>query len=217
MMPTSDPPCELEISRADLAQALRIVARAIGKHPGDVSFRFKDGCLSIEANNTAADAPARGAWPRQIFVSKWWVRRLASRLPAGDPVHLRVDAGRIYANRFSQPYAWTAREQPVPDQAPKSDEHRMILKAALILDAARILKPLRVETLAVENLVSEALERGSSSWSRGIVAWSEEEKKMGTLIEKSWMKLAPFGVGIFDSHRLVDTTIRDAWKTDQEK
>jgi len=213
----SDPQYELDVSRGDLAQALKIVARAIGEHPGDASFRFKDGCLSIEANNTVADAPARGTWPLPIFVSTWWVRRLARRMPAGDPIYLRVDAGRLYANRYSEPCAWTAREQPAPDEAPTSDEDRMILKAALILEAARILKPLRVGTLAVESLVSEALERGTSSWSRGIVAWAEEEKKMGALIEKAWIKLAPFGVGMPDIHRLVDKTIRDAWKTDQEK
>jgi hypothetical protein len=69
----------------------------------------------------------------------------------------------------------------------------------------------------VEGLVSEALARGTSSWSRGIVAWSEEEKKMRIIVENAWMKLAPFGVGMPDIRRLVDKTLRDAWKTNQEK
>ena len=60
MMQPSDPQHELEVSRADLTQALRIVARAIRKFSGDASLRFEDGCLSIEADNTVADAPARG-------------------------------------------------------------------------------------------------------------------------------------------------------------
>ena len=210
-MTTSDPQYELDVSRGDLAQALKIVARAIGTHPGYASFRFKDGCLSIEANNTAADAPARGTWPLPIFVSTWWVRRLARRLPAGDPIHLRVDAGRLYANRYSEPCGWTPREQAAPTEQSTIDEN------LLISEAAWILKPLRIERPAVQRLVSEALARGTSSWSRGIVAWSEEERKMGTIIEKAWMKLAPFGVGMPDIHRLVDKTIRDAWKTDQEK
>ena len=46
MTPPSDPPYELEVARADLAQALKTVARAIGKQPGDACFRFEDG-LSI--------------------------------------------------------------------------------------------------------------------------------------------------------------------------
>src|ERR1019366_8913715 len=112
MMPPSDPLYELAVSRADLAQALKIAGRAIRKRPLDTSFRFEDGCLSIEAGNTVAHAPARGTWPLPIFVGASWVRRLAKRLPAGDPIHLRVDAGRLYANRYSEPCGWTPREQP---------------------------------------------------------------------------------------------------------
>src|SRR2546422_194073 len=107
MMPSSDPPYELEVSRADLAQALKIVARAIGKRPGDVSFRFENGFLSIEAANTEVNSPARGTWPLQIFVGGSWVRWLAKHMPADDPVHLRVDSGRLYANRYSEPCAGT--------------------------------------------------------------------------------------------------------------
>ena len=211
MRPPSYPPYELEVSRADLAQALKTVARAIGKHPGDASFRFEDGCLSIEAGNTVADAPARGTWPLPIFVSTCWVRRVARRVPAGDPIHLRVDAGRLYANRYSEPCTGTPSERPAPTEQSAIDEN------VLISAAAWILKPLRVERPAVESLVSEALARGTSSWSRGVVAWSEEEKKMRIIVENAWMKLAPFGVGMPDIRRLVDKTLRDAWKTNQEK
>ena len=210
-MTTSDPQYELDVSRADLAQAIKIVARAIGKHPGDARFHFKDGCLSIEANNKAADAPARGTWPLPIFVSTWWVRTLARRMPAGDPIHLRVDAGRLYANRYSESCSWTPREQAAPAEQSAIDEQ------LLISVAASILEPLRVERAAVESLVAEALARGTSSWSRGVVAWSEEEKKMGAIIEQAWMRLAPFGVGMPDIRRLVDQALHDAWKTNQAK
>jgi hypothetical protein len=87
----------------------------------------------------------------------------------------------------------------------------------LISEAALILTPLRVGRPAVEQLVDEALARGTSSWSRGVVAWAEEEKKMRMIVEKAWMKLAPFGVGMTDIRRLVDKTLHDAWKTDREK
>jgi hypothetical protein len=210
MMP-SDPPYQLEVSRAHLAQVLKIVARAIGKNPGDACFRFADGLLSIEASNTSADAPARGTWPLPIFVSTWWVRRVAMRMPTGDPIHLRVDAGRLYANRYSETCAGTRREQPV------SPELSAIGENLLISDAALILKPLRVGRPAVEQLVTEALARGTSSWSRGVVAWAAEEKKMRMIVENAWMKLAPFGVGMTDIRQLVDKTLRDAWKTNQEK
>ena len=211
MMPSSDPPYELEAFRVDLTQALKIVARAIGRLPVDASLRFEDGRLSIEARDTVADAPASGTWPLSIFVGGSWVRRLAKRMPAGDPIRLRVDAGRLYANRYSEPCSGAPREQPAPT------ERSAINEEVLISAAAGILEPLRVERLAVENLVAEALAGGTSSWSRGIVAWSEEEKKMRMIVEKAWMQLAPFGVGMPDIHRLVDKTIRDAWKTSLEK
>jgi hypothetical protein len=132
-------------------------------------------------------------------------------VPAGDPIHLRVDAGRLYANRYSEPCAGTPSERPALTEQSAIDEN------VLISAAAWILKPLRVERPAVESLVSEALARGTSSWSRGVVAWSEEEKKMRIIVENAWMKLAPFGVGMTDIRRLVDKTLHDAWKTDREE
>ena len=105
MTPHSDPPYELEVSRADLAQALKTVVRTIGKRLGDGSLRFENGCLSIEAANTMAETPARGIWPVPIFVGNSWVRQIARKMPAGDPIRLRVAEGRIYANRYSEPCA----------------------------------------------------------------------------------------------------------------
>jgi len=116
MMPPPEPPYELEVSRADLAQALKFVVRAIGKRPGDASLSFQDGSLSIEPANTMADATARGTWPHPIFVSASWIRGMAKVLPAGDPIHLRVDAGRLYANRYSQP--WSAWEKWIRHRGP---------------------------------------------------------------------------------------------------
>jgi hypothetical protein len=199
MMPPSDPPYKLEVSRADLAQALKTVARAISKHPGDASLRFEDGCLSIEVGNTSADAPARGTWPLPIFVSAWWARRVARRMPAGDPIRLRADAGRLYANRYSEACSGTPREQPAPTEQSAIDEN------VLISAAAWILKPLRVERPAVESLVSEALARGTASW-------SVEEKQMMAIVAKAWALLAPMGVETRDIRRLVDNAVRNAWK-----
>ena len=211
MTPHSDPTYKLEVSRADLAQALKTVARAIGKHSSDACFHFEDGSLSIEVDTTVANAPARGTWPLPVFVGVSWVRRVARRMPAGDPIHLRVDGGRLYTNRYSIPCSDTRQEQTALPELSAIDENLLISEAALILN------PLRIERPAVESLVSEALVRGTSSWSRGVVAWAEEEKKMRKIVENAWMKLAPFGVGMPDIRRLVDKTLRDAWKTNQEK
>jgi hypothetical protein len=127
----------------------------------------------------------------------------------GDPISLRVEQESLHANRFSGPCSGASNERS-PASWSLDDEADL-----LIQEAARILKPLRIERSVVEGLVAEALARGTSLWSRGIVAWSEEEKKMRTIVEKAWMRLAPFGVGMSDIHRLVEETIRDAWKTNR--
>jgi hypothetical protein len=199
MMPSSDPPYRLEVSRTDLAQALKIISRAVGKRQGDASFRFHDGRLSIEADNTAAGVPARGTWPLPIFVGSSWIRRLARRMPAGDPLHLRVDEGRLHANRYSEPCAWTPREQLAPAEPLPIDEN------LLIQEAARILKPLRIRRSHLEELVSEARARGT-------VSWSVEEKKMIAIVAKAWVLLAPLGVETSEIRRLVDNAVRNAWK-----
>ena len=58
MIPPSNPVYQLKVSPADLASALKIVARAIGKRPGDVSLRLANNSLIIDAGITAADVPA---------------------------------------------------------------------------------------------------------------------------------------------------------------
>jgi hypothetical protein len=199
MKTPSDSPYKLEVARAELAQALKIVARAIRKRPGDARLRFGNGCLSIEAYNTKADTPARGRWPLPIFVGTSWVSRLAKRLPDGDTIHLRIDSGKLYANRFSEPCDWTPRQQPVPTEPPPIDE------GLLIQEAARILKPLRVGRSDFEELASEARARGTASWSL-------EEKKMIAIVAKAWVLLAPLGVEPADIRRLVDKAVRNAWK-----
>jgi hypothetical protein len=198
MMPPPEPPYELEVSRADLAQALKFVVRAIGKRPGDASLSFQDGSLSIEAANTMADATARGTWPHPIFVSASWIRGMAKGLPAGDPIHLRVDAGRLYTNRHSGPCAGTPSKRPEPAERSAIDEDLLISKAA------RILKPLRIGKSHLEELVAEARARGT--------AWSAEDEKTLGIVVKAWMLLAPLGVEAADIRRLVDNAVRTAWK-----
>ena len=198
MIPHSDMPDGLEVSRADLAQALKIVVRAIGKRSGDAKLSFHDGSLSTEAANTTADATARGTWAYPIFVSASWIRGMAKCLPAGDPIHLRVDGGRLYTNRHSGPCSGTPSKQPEPAERSAIDEDLLISKAA------RILKPLRIGKSHLEELVAEARARGT--------AWSAEDEKTLGIVVKAWMLLAPLGVEAADIRRLVDKAVRNAWK-----
>ncbi len=199
MSPPSEPGHELQLSRADFDQALKTAARVIGKFPGHVGLGFDSGGLTIEAGGTVATAPARGFWPAPIFVGASWVRRMGRRLPPGDPIHLRVEAGRLFVNRYSEACSLTAAEHVVSNELSEADEAR------LILEAARILRPLRVGTEDLEKLVVETRVTGP-------VSPSAEERKLLSLVAKAWVLLAPFGVDTADLRKLVDTAVRNAWK-----
>ncbi len=199
MTSPSEPGHELQLSRIDLSQSLKTAAKVVGKFPGHVGLRFDAGCLTIEAGDTVATAPARGFWPTPIFVGASWVRRMGKRLPPGDPIHLRVEAGRLYLNRYSEAYSLTAAEHVVSNELSEADE------AELIAEAARILKSLRISPDALQELVSK-------TYVNGPISPSVEEKKMLSLIAKAWILLAPYGVGTDDLRQLVDNAVRNAWK-----
>ena len=198
MMPPSLPG-GLDVSRADLSHAVEIVAGLMGKRPSGASIRFDDGWMFIEAGGGLAKVPARGTWPLAIVVGASWVRRLAKSMPAGDPVHLRVDHGRIYVNRYSERCAWTPVENPINPELPKLDEKQRIR------EAARILKPLLINTSDLEALVSEARAKGNASW-------SQEEKTMIAIVARAWVLLAPLRVENADIRRLMEKAVRNAWK-----
>jgi hypothetical protein len=198
-MQSSSMPASLEVGRADLTHALKIVAKVIGKDPGEASLRFEDGRLSIESCGTAANADASGVWPAPIFVRASWVRRLARRMPAGDPLRLRIEEGRIYVNQYSEPCALTSAACPVNPELPQIDEE------GLIEEAARILKPLLIKRSDLEELISEARAKGTASW-------STDEKRMTSIVAKAWVLLAPLGIETTDIRRLVEKTVRKAWK-----
>ena len=155
-MTPSEPPYELEADRADFTQAVGIVSRLMCKQASGVSLQFEEGWLWIESGAGIAKTPARGTWPLTIIVGRSWVRRIAKNMPAGDPVRLRVEEGRLYANRYSEPCTRTAVKQPVNPKGPEQDK---------ILEAARILKPLLITKWDLFALVVEARERGTPSWS----------------------------------------------------
>jgi hypothetical protein len=199
MTSRSEPGPELQLSRLELAHALKTAAHVIGKFSGHVGLHFEAGCLTIEAGGIVATAPAHGLWPAPIFVGGAWVQRMHKRLPPGDPIHLRVETGRLYVNRYSEACSPTAAEHVVSNELFEADETR------IILEAARILKSLRISPEALQELVSR-------TYVRGPISPSVEEKKMLSLIAKAWILLAPFGVGTAHLRELVDNAVRNAWK-----
>lgn len=192
-------PANLALGRADLTHALRIVARGIGKHAGEACLRFENGLLSVEAHGSVASAPASGSWPIPIFVQASWVRRLARRMPSGDPLRLQIKEDRIYLERYSEPCAVTPTVIPPNPDLPQIDED------GLIEEAAKVLKPLLIKRSDLEELVAAARAKGPASW-------STDEKKMTSIVAKAWFILAPLGVETTDIRRLVDKAVRNAWK-----
>ena len=236
MTPPLEAPHCLQVSRADLATALKNVSRAIRKQTGDAEFRFGGDALAIRVANTTAEAPAHGTWPKPIFVNASFVSKLAKLIPEGDPVRLHVESGKLYANRFSQ----TCTESPTELELPKNDEN------ALISEAAKCLKSLFIKRTDLEQLVSEAQEKTSAwsledhrlmtvvtkAWSllaplgvepadiRRLISeakergtgWSAEEKKLLGVVMDAWVLLAPLGVEPADIRRLISSAVRNAWK-----
>jgi len=190
----------LLIGRADLAEALRIVAHLMGKRVSGASLTYEDGWLFIAAGRAVAKAPARGFWPLTIVVPSSWVRRLGRSLPPGDPVSLRVENGRIYANSYSEPCQWSIEELPLHPSVNDAPT-----RASRIFEAATALKPFLVGREDIESLIKEVHARGNPMW-------REEEAPMIAAVAKAWEFLAPLGVETADLRRIVDMAVRDAWK-----
>jgi hypothetical protein len=144
----------LELRRADFAQALKIVARAMSKCVRDVGFTFEDGFLSIEAGETVAKAPASGFWSVPVFVVASWVQLMARKLPFTDPVALRIEQGRIFFGGCSDVFSLTPRKYDPDSELPQSEVEKAIV------DAAKILKPFLIEQSELENLVSRSRAAG---------------------------------------------------------
>lgn len=194
----------LIVPRADLAEALGIVSRLMGRRVTGASLRFEDGWLFITAGMGVAKAPVQGDWPLTIIVGSSWVRRLAKSLPPGDPVLLHVENGRLYANKYSEPCKWSAVANPLdPSLGIFTEEQR-------IFEAATVRKPFLVGKGDIQSLVKTARKRGPATW-------LESEETMISAVSKAWAILAPLGVETLDLRNLVDGAVRNAWKSQKGK
>lgn len=199
-----DTPHELEVSRADLLTQLKFLSKAMGKSTKTVTVRLQDGMLVVEAGESTVEVFARGNWPTPIMGDALWVRVLAKEMPAGDPIHLRVHDGRLYANAFSVRCAFNLEGLPPIPEPLEPDEQ------PFILEAAKILKPLRLSQKNVEKMVAEARARGNATW-------THHDKKMIEVVARAWKLLAPLGVETSDIRRCVDDAVRNAWKRSESR
>jgi hypothetical protein len=194
----------LIVARAELAEALGIVAQLMGRRVSGASLRFEDGWLFVAAGTAVAKAPAQGVWPLTIIVGPSWVRRLAKSLPPGDPVLLHVENGRLHANKYSEPCGWSTVVDPLDPSLGKVTEARRISEAATIL------KPFLVGREDIQSLVKTARKRGPATW-------LESEETMISAVSKAWALLAPLGVETSDLRSLVGGAVRNAWKAQKEE
>jgi hypothetical protein len=192
------------VERKDMAEALGIVSRQMGRRISGATIRFEDGWLWVAAGNAAAKAPGQGYWPHSIIVGPAWVRRLAKSLPPGNPVFLRVENGRLYANKYSEPCRWTTANFPILPSLGGLDENRRILEAATAL------KGFLVDKDDLQSLTEMARKRGPT-------AWREDEQTMISAVGAAWALLAPLGVETADLRDLIDGAVRNAWKPKKEK
>jgi hypothetical protein len=194
----------LIVPRADLAEALEIVSHLMGRRVSGASLRFEDGWLFVAAGGTVAKAPAQGVWPLTIVVGPTWVRRLAKSLPPGDPVLLRVENGRLYANKYSEPCGWSTEKDPLdPSLGTITEEQR-------IFEAATVLKPFLVGKGDIESLVKTARNRGPAKR-------LASEETMISAVSKAWAHLAPLGVETSDLRTTIDGVVRNAWRAQKVK
>jgi hypothetical protein len=199
-MKTPDHLNSLEIDRDDFTAALKAAASQVtGFSPGDLGLYFESGKLVIKADDTVAAVTASGTWPVPVFVPSEWVRTLEKHLPAGDPVCLNVEGGRIFVNGRSEACSLTESEDLRADELSEDDEEY------LFCEAAALLKPLRVTYPDLVDLVTR--KRPHS-----VLPISSRERQFFETLAKAWVLLAPFGVETADLLELADGAFPDAWR-----
>jgi hypothetical protein len=195
----------LAVGRADLEHALRIIADTLSPQVRGICLSYDEPWLYLKTRTNLARASAKGIWPLTIIVPASWAKRLVRKLPAGDPIILHVDDGRLYINKFSVPCEWTAEEDVLDPQIVENTTAEYRLRRA-----AEILKPFCVEEDQLQRLLTEVRERG-------VPAWSETEQKMIAAVAKAWTILAPLGIETTDLQRLITDSVRNAWQSGREQ
>jgi hypothetical protein len=92
----------ITISRKELAKALALVTIGIRKgKPLEVRFSIADGFLEIMGLGAAHSVQFQGTWPSAVLAEASVLKKIASRLPSGDPAVVRVENSRLFFGGFS--------------------------------------------------------------------------------------------------------------------
>jgi hypothetical protein len=92
----------LELGRAELEKALKLLAKTTAKRKGEEAVLSFDGdCLHIEIGGGSVTVPARGWCDRQIRLSGRPLLNLPKVMPAGDPIIFEVKDDNLWIQRFA--------------------------------------------------------------------------------------------------------------------
>ena len=175
----------ITVSRAELEHALRLVTVGLrGNTIAEVRFSLVSGFLEIAGPGAAHSLAAEGTWPSAILADGEVLKRVASRLPTGEPLVLKVESSRLYIGTFSL-------EATVLDIAPVGTQLPIGATGADIL-------------IAVERL-GEARVAGSI----GTQAIESAREELLAGIDQAVRALKPFGIAEAEVARLVRRTMRE--------
>lgn len=173
----------LHVSRRELLDALKLLARHGRKRGGNVALGYSDGCLELHYGGVTATASATGEWPGRMRIESKYLIGIRSLLPRDDPLVLRVEGNTFHVGGSTFPCAW-------------DDEQVELIPTAI--NAGRL------DLLTLPYEYSD--EQIAASGLAGPVADAEEWRDK--LIERAASVLEPLGVRQGDLERLVDATLR---------
>jgi hypothetical protein len=99
----------LTIQRAEMLAAFKTLRKLCRPSPSEEAVLSYDGaCLHIELGGMAMTPAATGTWNGQARVPGSFILGLAKLPPSGDPVHIRVEQGRLHVGSTSVGCVWQA-------------------------------------------------------------------------------------------------------------
>jgi hypothetical protein len=144
----------LTVARPVLPESLEMPAQAAGSRVRRARLCFDYGWLHLGAGNTDPNLPAEDTWPAPVSMGLSWIRRIARKPTARDPISIRFQNGRLYGGPYSEPAALSRNGKPnggrqeailpeLPDGSAGDYESREPIEAQLE-QAAEILAPLLI-------------------------------------------------------------------------
>jgi len=87
----------LTISRAELNEAFRLLKKLCKPRPDEEAvLSYDGGCLHVELGGMTVTPGATGTWAGQVRIPGSYLMGLVKLPPAGDPLVVKVESGRLH-------------------------------------------------------------------------------------------------------------------------